>query len=451
MPIYVRKETPENYTFQYKMSKAGSVSYSDDASGFTAAKMNFTTDTFNYGSWGTSKFIVNSFPVALNLDGTVAYRLDPHDYTKKVDGTPSDITFTLLTEEPSDWSTRSWTYYKLIDGKYVRGTEGASYAFEANTYYKLGTTFAGNFMIAFPKIYFYRTNDGTNAIISVSDHKVATDYRADAHINANGQEVDYIYLPMFKGSIIDGKLRSIPGVIPEGGLTAAEEVAAAEACGPGWQIWDHSSREMINDLLTMISKDHDAQASFGPGRTRYNGQGTSYNNEYKKLPTGSLFDKGPFYGYKANTTLYLSDVKVFGIEGYWGNREERLQGLLFGKAITVPTFYTKMQPPYNFTDTTGWVGNSASNISNGFIQDVLVRSEGTIPTRATGTSDLYYHDYISVSMPNNYTTTRYVPYVGGNSGLTESYRFRPGLRNYTVQDTGTAAWYVGASPVYKPL
>ena len=66
------------------------VTYLRDAVGMTPAKMDFTSGIFNWGSWKDAFFIPR--PCMLNYDGTVAYYLDPNDYSKKYeDGTPSDI------------------------------------------------------------------------------------------------------------------------------------------------------------------------------------------------------------------------------------------------------------------------------------------------------------------------------------------------------------------------
>ena len=63
------------------------VTYLADAVGMTPAVMG--TTAFNYGSWENAFFMPK--PCMLKFDGTVDYYLDPNDYTKKADGTASDI------------------------------------------------------------------------------------------------------------------------------------------------------------------------------------------------------------------------------------------------------------------------------------------------------------------------------------------------------------------------
>lgn len=61
-----------------------------DNSSYTPASMNFETGTFSYGSWKKDEFFMPR-PCMLKYDGTVDYYLDPNDYSKKADGTASDM------------------------------------------------------------------------------------------------------------------------------------------------------------------------------------------------------------------------------------------------------------------------------------------------------------------------------------------------------------------------
>lgn len=154
------------------------VEYMYDAVGMTPARMNYTTGFFDYGSWANAWFITGNKPVALKFDGTVDYELDPDDYTKKADGTNSDV---------SD----------------------ASYA--------------GNFMASMPTVWFKRWEDDDYEYVAISNKQITPDFYADAHDNGEGDINDMIYLPMFKGVTIDGKLRSIAGAAVEGNTSGSEE------------------------------------------------------------------------------------------------------------------------------------------------------------------------------------------------------------------------------------
>ena len=51
--------------------------------------MDYDNDSFDYGSWEDAFFMPR--PCMLKSDGTVDYYLDPDDYSKREDGTASDI------------------------------------------------------------------------------------------------------------------------------------------------------------------------------------------------------------------------------------------------------------------------------------------------------------------------------------------------------------------------
>ena len=427
--------------FGFKINKTNdnsdtAVTYTHDAVTMTPAAMNFTTGEFNYGSWENVWFVKDAYPVALNLDGTEAYKLNPDDYTKKEDGTDSDIQFVLLTEAPSDWSTQWKQYYtKDANDNYELNSQSSVPTFAQNTYYKLtyNSSFTGNFMMAFPKVYFKRTEDATYNYVEISNKKLGDDWYAYAHINTSGQEVGFIYLPLFKGVIVDSKLRSIPGQIPQGGTTATDEVNAATALGSRWQIWDHSSIELINDLLTLMSKSIDSQGKFGQGRS--SGYDSTDTVTYGKIQTGTLIKKGKFHGFSSS----YKEVKVFGIEGFWANRLDRLQGMLLVDNV----WKIKMTPPYNFTGTDFVTLSSASVPSgNGYLSKVQTSQYGSIPASIEGGgSSKFYKDYFYKTA----TDTR-VALRGGYCSNGGAAGFRCVYVNVAAS---VSSEVFGASPLYK--
>lgn len=363
------------------------VEYLYDAVGMTPARMNFQTGQFDYGSWANAWFITGNKPCALKFDGTVDYYLDPDDYTKKADGTASDV---------SD------------------------------------SSYAGNFMASMPTVWIKRWEDERYQYVAIASRQINDDFKAYAHDAGDGFINDMIYLPMFKGVIVDSKLRSIAGVYPGGGTSASQEVAAAESCGNGWQIWDWSKNELIADLLTLISKSTNSQISFGNGAT-----GTYDESDAHKgiLATGSnSINTGQFYG--ADDALH--HVKVFHIEDFWGNRADTCLGL---NSINVKYVY-KLTKPYSITPDGTYTTTDLDLPSSGYQTQQSVGNYGSLPKSTGGSSSTYVCDYFTTAS----SADNRIAVAGGACNRGDecgAYYLAMRIPGYTTY------WSFGASPCYN--
>ena len=392
-------------TFGFKINKNDMnpntrVEYLYDAVGMNPAYMDFTNDVFNYGDWGDAWFIKNNRPVALKFDGTVDYELDHTDFTKKLDGTASDIT---------------------------------------------DTTYGGNFMSEIPLVYIKRWEDTNYNYIAISNKPVDDSYKAYAHTNANGIIKPQIYLPMFKGSVINSKLRSIAGRFPTGDSKGKNEVSFAEACGSGWQLWDWSKHELIADLLTLISRSTDSKTVFGKGDIN------SYRNaspDYGKQPTGgycstvgdlstfAVESNGQFYGKNDDT----HHVTTFYIEDFWGNRYDRCLGLNLDSGV----YKVKMIPPYTLdTDNTYTTVSSVSVPLSGWLANVSIGDYGglasqTDASETTGYCNYFYSQELSACLALFGGACR----QGYRAGIYCVYLAEGSSSNY---------WDFGGSPCFNPL
>ena len=324
--------------YGYKRDKTNSdpaarITYLHDAVLMTPAYMNFSTGSFDEGSWGSFVEEVCR-PVMLKTNGEVDYELDREDFTKKSDGvTASDV---------------------------------------ANTSYD------GNVMIEFRKYrWVKRYEDAGYEYVIFSNAQYDEDYKADAFTNENDNVQPCFYWGAFKGSNIASKLRSIAGQTVMVSQTRNTEVSYAAANGEGYYTIYKSGWDHICDLLTLISKSDHGQDRFGTGRSK--------STNTTPIATGTLKDQPMFKGYNNET----SDVKVFGIEGFWGNVWEGMAGLVLNSGIK-----TKMTPPYNF-DGAGYTatGITPSGTSGGYISSASVTAEaGFVPKVASGSATQYYCD-----------------------------------------------------------
>lgn len=326
---------------------ASIITYIESNEDFSSAYMDYTTGLFNYGDWEDAWFM-NVRPVMLNYDGTVAYDLDPNDYTKKIDGTASDIT---------------------------------------------NDTFAGNAMVGIPKVYWKIIDNGDDTIsVYFSDGQLDDDFHCWSHIDNDGNEIDYCYMPIYNGYSDGTRLRSLSGKTPISSQTGTTEINLAKANNLDddiiWYTEVYSDRMLIDLLLLLIGKSTNTQTVFGNGH--YTG-GSSASN---LLKTGTMNTKGLFWG----TNGTGSGVKVFGIENWWGNQWRRIAGWINSKGTQkVKLTYSQLDGStvdgYN-TDGTGYisVGCTPSGTSGGYISKITPTEYGLIPTTASGSATTYHTD-----------------------------------------------------------
>lgn len=306
---------------------AQAVTYLADAVGKTPAAMG--SSAFSYGDWEDAFFMPK--PCMLRYDGTVAYYLNPNDYSKKLDGTPSDIS------DP-DFAGNVMMEWGLIWFKFMPG--------EANG-----------------EGYFY-----------VSNRKIDDTYHAWCNYDESGNIIPHFYTSAYFAAGTD-KFRSLSGVAlsvanGSGGTTAQQEISRAAMNNTSdaaeWYTSVYCDRLLINALLVLISKTLDTQGAFGRGFVDYSvSEGYSAKENFV---TGVYDDKGLFWG---DTSTGKNAVKVFGIENWWGLMWNRTAGLIensSGHYLTKLTYSTAdgtSGAGYNMTGA-GYTDSGASmNIPSG--------------------------------------------------------------------------------------
>lgn len=390
----LRGQRPKRYGFRIKNSEPNPstrVEYIYDAEGMTPASMNFSTGVFNYGSWADIWFVRDNHPCMLKLDGTVDYWLKDDDYTQKyTDGSVSDVS---------------------------------------------NTTYGGNCFSAIPLIWVKRYQEGDYSYTVFCEERYDDGYFAYAHTDAQGRIMPYLFYPAFWGSLVDGKLRSLKGQAQGNNTSTTAERTAAQANGNGYDILQWSDWNLLMDMCYLIGKSTNLQAVFGQGHT------TGGTSAADLLTTGTLSDKGQFYGYSDTANA----VKVFHTEVCWGDRWERIVGCLQDHGV----WKIKMTPEgsgYNLTgagydavgETVPQPGTKAA--FGGFFSAARNAPQGLLPTAIGGSSVTYYCDYhyISVDILS-------VPLVGGACG----YGAWCGRCVRVHGAAGLAWWDVGASLSYK--
>lgn len=386
------------YGFDYDMSDpnpATCISYPVDCDNakFKPAKMIFGSK-FDSGSWSLKageKFTPK--PCLLNYDGTVEYYLDPNDYSKQENGQPSRNT---------DQSVN------------------------------------GNFMMEWGKIFVKRWQTENIYHFRCSDMRQDDDFECWSNYDKNNAEIPRFYTPIYFGSSIGGKLRSLSGKAGIVNNTADQEISMAKANGEDWCIEVFSDRKLLEDLCILMSKSTNSQESFGAGRC----QASSAIN------SGTMDEKGLFWGSSSQT----DGVKVFGMENPWGNMWRRTAGWILtnGQQKIKMTRGTKDGSAVNDYNLTGEgyisiPGATPKGTSTGFINKCKVTEYGLIPCSASGSSSTYLCDSLYFASADSSTTK--IAYSGGAT----NYMLSCGI--YTVAlnlGASSPSFEIGASLSCKP-
>lgn len=357
------------YLFGYDLVKAtssptGRVTYPSDVDNadYIPAAMNYTSSVFDYGSWPSTpgeKFMPR--PCMLTYAGVVDHYLDPDDYTKQEDGsTASSVA---------------------------------------------STSFGGNAMIEWPKIYTKRWEDSDGTYhFRCCDIKLDDDYECWCNYDINNNEIDHFYTPIYFGSLVSSKLRSISGQSNSVSTTAANEVTYATANGDGWYTEVLADRLLIQDLLVMMARSTDCQTAYGYGYAK--------SSNSAAIGQGTMNTKGMFWGDSAGSY----GVKVFGMENWWGNLWRRTAGYINAAGtqkvkLTQGTHDGSTATDYN-TDGSGYISLSdatPSGTSGGYISSMNTEAFGRIPVVASGSSSTYECDGMYFA-----TSSAYYASFGGN-------------------------------------
>ena len=384
------------------------ITYTNEAVGMTPAYMDYTNDVFNYGSWENAFFMPR--PCMLKSDGTVDYYLDPNDYTKKEDGTASDV---------------------------------ANTAYDGNAMMEWGQN--GK------KIWWKFTplGDGTSAKFQVADYQANEGFHDWNFHNANGVSIDHFYTPIYSGSVTDGVMRSLSGQQVSKSLPGTTEISYAEANNPTgtnmWYIDVEADDILIRMLLVLMSKNLDTQEAFGQGLTN---NGTEAIND--AFRTGVHNAKGLFYGTNSGTAnVYTNAVKVFGMENQWGFQWRRKAGLILANGVykiklTYNTEDGSSTVGYN-TDGTNYINTqiTAPSANGTYIDKMTFTKDGFFPTSASGTASTYYGD----GLWTNFTTNAFALAGGSSADGARCGAFSSAL-NLAV---GVVNWHSGARISCKPL
>ena len=297
--------------------------------------VSYTDDAVGFGSgwdnWKDKPIFKDIKPCVLK-DGVVQYYLNRDNYTLQENGSPSVLN---------------------------------NYA-------------VGDVMVEIPKIGYKMTNDSQYQYIWVTDNPNAEGFCYLAHSLDSENDCDKIYIGAYLAYNSGNKLYSVSGQTPTVSITLTNSRTYTQAKGTGYQLLSFYPLTLLQCLYTIIYKNLNSQAALGQG----------YTNASAKANTGSTNTKPFCYGNLSSGTTH---VKFLGIEDFYGNLLQWIDGLYCDSSYNVKTDYN------NFTGTDGsafrYSQSGFNFIMGGYINKISgTNNGGFVPLSANGSSSTYYAD-----------------------------------------------------------
>lgn len=282
------------------------------------------------GDWDNAEIFKDIKPCIFN-NGQVNYYLNKLDWNRKADGTPSNLTG--------------------IDGDY---------------------------MVEFPKFAYRIYKDDNYLYVSITQNPdiIANDSRYHYYAFSRNTEGDrdYFYLGGFKGSLnSDGNLQSVSETTAAVSKTLAEFKTLANNRGNGYTITSYNQIVALQCLYLIKYGNLNGQAALGRG----------YVGSSGKIIPGRYSSPQMYYGSAEDTN---QRIKFAGIEDFWGNIYEWVDGLTTNSSRDIITNTTISGNPVT-------TASGLASDSYGYITNVSGTTEsGFIPVKFSGSSTTYFCD-----------------------------------------------------------
>ena len=375
---------------------------------FEPGYMNFSTDTWIWGSWTGEEFFMPR-PVLIKQDYSEKIYLNPDNLALDEDGNDVSSMLTGTTDGYNammEWGRNG----KKIWYKLVPDTDDATY-----TCY-------------------------------IADKQLDNDFHAWSFYDANNVLGDHFYTSIYNGSTVSNVLRSLSGKTPNNTTAGATQISQAKANNQNsesyaWYIDVFADRILINLLMILVIQSTNSDVI---GYGNYTG-GSSASN---LLTTGQGNTKGMFYGKQSNSVC-----KVFGMENWFANCWRRMAGLILnsGSLLYKLTYGTadgssaagyieSDSAPSNYLSSGKTI---ATNLSSSYIMKHSALSIGALlATTFGGSNGNYYSDACWSSTGVKYAL------VGGSCGSGSACgAFALDLHGAL----SVSAWSIGAALSLKPL
>lgn len=282
-----------------------------------------------------------------------------------------------MTAKSSDWDDFFGHYPVLLkNGVEVGKLNRNNFAqFEDGSAADITSGNAGDVMIAFPRRGVKISTSGNILTISMTDDPDNSDFTYYAHTRGTTRK-EVFYLGAYKGYVASSKLRSLSGKTPTASQTIGTFRTQAHANGTGYEQSGFYQLIFRQCMYLLKYKNLDSQSALGQG----------YVGGSAAASTGATNTRGMDYG----TTSTTTQMKLFGLEDFWGNIWEWIDGIVTDSTRNILTATD------NFNDSGSGYKNqgqgATSNIGNYMSKPQGKSETGFLAKEVNGSQSTYFCD-----------------------------------------------------------
>lgn len=294
-----------------------------------------------------------------------------------------------MTAGSSDWDDFFGHYPVLLkNGLEVGKLNPNNFAqFEDGTTADITSGNAGDVMIAFPRRGLTISTSGSTLTISMTDDPDNVDFEYNAHTRGTTAK-NVFYLGAYKGYVASSKLRSLSGKTPTASQTIGTFRTQAQANGSGYEQSGFYQLIFRQCMYLLKYKNLNSQVAVGYGYV--------LSSHSAAIATGGTEAWGMDCELiKATNPSYMTDqnhhVKCFGLEDFWGNIWEWIDGCVTNSTRNILTGND------NFNDSgSGYTDNgqgATANIGNYMSKPQGTTKTGFLAKEVNGSESTYFCDY----------------------------------------------------------
>ena len=247
---------------------------------------------------------------------------------------------------------------------------------------------AGDAMIAFPRRGLSIKTVGTKIYVSMTDDPDNADFEYNAHTRGTTQK-DVFYLGVYKGYTASSKLRSLKGKAITANQTIGTFRTQAQANGSGYEQSGFYQLTFRQVMFILKYKTLNSQSAVGMGYvlSSHNAAIASGGTETWGMDCEEIKKTNPSYMTDQN-----HHVKCFGLEDFWGNIWEWIDGLVSDSSRNVLTANSGFNDSGSGYTNNGNGGVSA-NIGNYMSKPQGSTKAGFVAKEVNGSETTYFCDY----------------------------------------------------------